>query len=75
VRTSAVGAGGTATIQSITVTDGVTTLVVFSNPVTQANQQLDVVYEYDTDLGITSTSLVIVLATAGATIDWEVAMT
>lgn len=75
IRTSAGGAGVTTTIQSVTVTDGVTTLVVFNMPITQANQLIDVCYEWNTDLNITSTTLTVVLAAAGATIDWEISLT
>lgn len=59
---------------TVTVTDGVTTLTVFQTPVFIAAQNVDVTYEFNTDLGITSTSCVATIGTT-ATVDWEVSLT
>lgn len=76
VRLTAVNAGTNATLK-VSVTDGVSTLVVNPTTVATANGDLlDYSYEFNTDLGITSTTLTVVLTGGtGATIDWEVSMT
>jgi hypothetical protein len=59
---------------SVTVTDGVTTLIVFASPTFTAATSVDITYEFSTDLGITSTTLTETIGTS-ATIDWEISLT
>lgn len=77
VRVTAVNAGTAVTSVKITVTDGTTTLVVQPPTGATANGDLvDFSYDFNTDLGITSTTLTVVLTGGtGGTIDWEVSMT
>lgn len=76
LRTSAVNAA-TVDIVTITVTDGVTTLVTDVFGPTAAGQAIDYTGEFNTDLGITSVSAVFTQsgATQQATADFEVALT
>ena len=59
---------------SVTVTDGVSTLIVFASPTFTAATSVDITYEFNTDLSITSTTMTETIGTS-ATIDWEVSMT
>lgn len=75
VRLTALGGATTATV-NVTVTDGSSTLNVFSFPTaTAASTLIDWSSEFNTDLSITSVTMVMVLGTSGGTVDFEVAMT
>ncbi len=73
IRTSALG-GASTTSFLVTVTDGVTTLVVFSTPVSAASQLFDIQFEFVTDLNINSVTLTTVFAVSGGTVDFELSM-
>jgi len=74
LRQTALG-GATTTALTVTVTDGVTVLNVANIPATAASALVDWTGEFNTDLGITSISFVVVDGTSGGTIDVEVSMT
>lgn len=61
IRTSSVSAAAT-TAATVTVTDGTTTLQVGQIPATAAGVAIDQVVDFQTDLGITSVSVVLALA-------------
>jgi len=75
VRLTALGGATTATV-NVTATDGSTVLNLFSQPTaTAASTLIDWTNEFNTDLSITSITMVMVLGTSGGTVDFEVAMT
>lgn len=76
VKTLAIGAGGTNKVGVITVTDGTTTVQIYAGDAvaTAANQGLDEIFEFRSDLNITSITVNIVVAVANGTHDVEFAL-
>lgn len=73
LRLTALG-GATTMALTITVTDGTTTLNVFTGPTTAASTLVDWTGEFNTDLNITSVTFTAVLGTSGGTVDAELSM-
>jgi hypothetical protein len=74
IRTSTVG-GAVTTSAVVTVTDGTTTLNIGAIGVTAAGVGVDRTIEFNTDLSITSVSVVITIANTGvATADVEASL-
>lgn len=75
LRSSAVNAATTTLINSITVTDGTTTLTIAGpGVVTVAGATVDLSFELNTDLGITSITVSITTAVNTSTWDMEAAL-
>ena len=68
------GTNGTGQITSITGTDGTTTVVLYDGDAnaSAANQVQDFVWEFMTDLNLTSITITATVGTATATADGEV---
>jgi hypothetical protein len=73
IRTSSLG-GASTTKFDVTVTDGVTTLNVYSTPVSAASVLFDNQFEFVTDLNLTSVTLTTIFAVSGGTVDFELSM-
>lgn len=68
--------GGASTTQlAVTGTDGVTTVTLFTSPVSAASALPEWTFEFNTDLGLTSISFIVTFAVSGGTFDCEIAMT
>lgn len=66
---------GTIVLTSITATDGTTTVVIAGGePATVAAQQVDLQFDFITDLSITSITFSFTVSTAVGTVDAEVSL-
>jgi hypothetical protein len=76
VKTASTGAGGTNKVGTITVTDGVTTTQIYAGDAvaTPANQGLDEIFEFRSDLNITAITVNYTVAVAAGTVDVEWAL-